>query len=89
MNVDKIAATIMSRDKYKELLEEQWLDAQDLCCSCHLNPPCDFCVQGYSLSCEEYVALALEDFDNYFEMEKKNDQIHQSDDYERAMDILR
>lgn len=27
------------------------------CCSCHMNPPCSFCVDGFSLSLTEYIEI--------------------------------
>lgn len=36
----------------------EWQNAQwESGCSCHLNPPCGFCVSGFSLDEEEYLDL--------------------------------
>ena len=33
-----------------------WQDAQfEGGCSCHISPPCNFCVSGFSLTLEEYL----------------------------------
>jgi hypothetical protein len=47
----------------KEEAIELWQDAhENSCCSCHISPPCGFCVNGFSLSLEEY--LVTLGFDN-------------------------
>ena len=39
-------------------LTDKWMDATaHYCCSCHNHPPCDFCVDGYSLSLEEFLSV--------------------------------
>ena len=59
-----------------------WMDANsESCCSCHLNPPCSFCVDGYSLDLNEYLSL-LEECGDIDEVEQVSDHIT---DYERAM----
>ena len=35
-----------------------WQDANyNRCCSCHVNPPCSFCAEGFSLQLDEYLEL--------------------------------
>lgn len=34
-----------------------WVEAQEYSCSCHIHPPCSHCVNGYSLTLEEYLEL--------------------------------
>lgn len=63
-------------------LETEWVLANNnSCCSCHKNPPCDFCVDGYSLECDEFVALGLEAL--FGTTQSNTDQTH--NDYDRAM----
>lgn len=41
-----------------EELTECWLDANDNGgCSCHNHPPCEYCVDGYSLELEEFLSV--------------------------------
>ena len=60
-----------------------WQDANDnRCCSCHISPPCDFCVSGFSISLDEYLALWEEDGE-FDPPESPADDVN--DAYERAM----
>lgn len=66
--------------KTQEEAEELWIEANfDRCCSCHINPPCSFCVDGFSLTLEEY----LEQFE--FEPEEAANPY---EDFDRAMKSL-
>ncbi len=39
-------------------LTDRWMDATaHHCCSCHISAPCGFCVDGYSLSLEEFLGV--------------------------------
>ena len=47
----------MTREDY----EAEWEEANsDRCCSCHIHPPCSFCVDGFSLPKDEYVEIMME-----------------------------
>lgn len=77
--------TIVDTEVLKDQFEEEWLDAQDHCCSCHVAPPCSFCVNGYSLSMEEFVELKMEEVlgpDIDAEYERVDTA---ADNYDRAM----
>ena len=64
----------MTKDEAAEL----WLEAQyEGCCSCHIAPPCPFCVEGFSLDLEEYLEL-------YVDWEE-DEQYNAVEAYERAM----
>ena len=62
----------------EEDYEDMWMIAHTVsACSCHITPPCDFCVGGYSLTLEDYVEWQME--------------LHRDDPaeaYDRAMGIL-
>jgi len=68
---------LMSREEAEEL----WNDAQwERCCSCHINPPCSYCVDGFSLELEEYLELYAA---------PESEPVSETDDaYERAMGIF-
>lgn len=63
----------------KEEAEERWIQANaDWCCSCHICPPCSFCIEGFSLSLEEYLDL------HFYGEDYTREQDYESD-YDRAM----
>ena len=70
-----------SEEEIREMLIDQHIDAQDYCCSCHVSPPCNFCVDGYSLPLDEYIELNLDEWRKYF-------QESDADRYDRAMKIF-
>jgi len=52
----------MDIEQLKEDLEVEWTMANiNGGCNCLNAPPCNFCVSGYSLDMEEFVALELQD----------------------------
>jgi len=64
----------ITRDEAVDL----WIENQDHGCSCHLNPPCSFCVDGYGLPLEEFLDAHGFNTDDY----KEDATI---DAYDRAM----
>jgi hypothetical protein len=61
---------------------DKWVAARaDDSCYCHIDPPCGFCLKGYSLSLTEYL--------NFYEKEisdgGKKGQSSPESDYDRAM----
>lgn len=75
-------------ERIKEDLEIEHMNAQDTGgCSCHLNPPCNFCVSGYSLPIDEFVELELAARKYTIEKEPSK-QSEVVADYDRAMDGL-
>ena len=67
----------MSQPKTREEAEIRWRIAnQNYGCTCSVNPPCAFCVNGFTLPLDEY----LDTFD--FEEESPDDA------YDRAMTVI-
>lgn len=59
---------------------EQWQDAQwERSCSCHIAPPCSFCVDGYSLELDEFLKL-------YWEPEHGGQEVEVIEDFESDYD---
>ena len=75
----------MELEGAKEDLEVEYIMAQNSGgCSCHNNPPCDFCVSGYSLEMAEFVELELIARGHVTENDLNN-QTKAESDYDRAM----
>ena len=51
----------MTKDEFIDEKSAEWFDAQDQGCGCPGgNPPCSWCVSGYSLSLAEYLQYEVE-----------------------------
>ena len=74
----------LTKTEYEDTLIEMWEDAnRDSGCSCLNNPPCGFCISGYSIDRDEYVELWLA---NYEWGDPLADEA--ISDYDRAMQIV-
>lgn len=75
---------MITAEQAVDMANFDWLEAQaDSGCTCHLgHPPCSFCVDGFSLSQEEYVNMILEQYGHGVETQDTPSVI---DDYDRAM----
>ena len=68
------------RNKYLDEKAQEWLDNQDGGCNCpNGNPPCSWCVGGYSLSLAEFLLVANDEYTGH-------DDPHEA--YDRAMGVL-
>lgn len=66
----------------KEEAIDLWDDAQDWGCTCHISPPCAYCVDGFSLDLDEYLV-------QYYYEEEEEVVDNKDDAYDRAMDMLK
>ncbi len=65
-------------------LIELWYDMNDThCCSCHIHPPCDHCVSGFSLPLEEFLSGHGYEANNIEPLESV------VDNYNRAMKLIK
>ncbi len=63
---DLIEEQHLSRDQFYDMAIDLWHDAQDYGCSCHMgHPPCSHCTNGYSVSVDEFIEFAMDDWDAY------------------------
>jgi hypothetical protein len=77
------------KSRFIDKKAQEWFDNQDGCCSCHVNPPCGWCVDGYSLPLAEYLQLAVEDeFGPQDSMWYIEDEPNPHEDFDRAMKDL-
>ena len=73
-------------DEYIDERTAEWHDAQiNSCCSCHKFPPCDHCVEGFSLTLAEFVEQCVLDYEDHHGW-KQSEPTH--DRYDRAMKDL-
>lgn len=70
-------------DEFINEISDDWYSNRDGSCNCPAgNPPCSWCVGGYSLPLAEFIALAVEA--QFGPLEERNPH----SDFDRAMRVL-